>query len=73
MARFVRDLAPAEKLELYKKVKGYCLFEGIFVGAFMFTMKNVLDEQVKIVRSILDEEMAVNYMEVYKDYSYGRY
>lgn len=70
---FVRDLPKKEKLEIYKKVKGYCIFEGYFYGAFMSILKNVLDEQVKTVVAILDYDMAVNYMEVYKDYSYGRY
>ena len=67
---FVRDLAPAEKLELYKKIKGICLFEGY---NFIDTMKDTLDNKVKDVLPIVDYEMGFSPMEVYKDYSYGRY
>ena len=71
MVKFICDLSPAEKLEIYKQVKGYCLWEGI-MDTFSDTMWNVLDSKVKDVLPIVDYEMAVDYMEVYKDYSYGR-
>ena len=70
MVKFVRDLSPAEKLEIYKKVKGLCIWNGFYT---MPTMKEVLDNKVKDVLPLVDCEMAVDYMEVYKDYSYGRY
>ena len=69
---FMNDLSPAEKLEIYKQVKGLCLWEGI-MDTFVDTMWNVLDSKVKDVLPIIDYEMGVTYMEVYKDYSYGRY
>lgn len=72
MVRFVCDLSPAEKLEIYKQVKGLCLWESI-IDNFANTMLDVLDSKVKDVLPIVDYEMAVDYMEVYKDYSYGRY
>ena len=67
---FVRDLAPAEKLELYKRMKGYSIFNGVTTA---YATSGVWDQKIKDVKAILDEEMAVDYMEVYKDYSYGRY
>lgn len=71
---FVSDLPKKEKLEIYKMVKGCCLLEGYeLVGS----MRNMLDEKVKDVKDLLENGMIgyepVNYMEVYKDYSYGRY
>lgn len=67
---FVRQLSPAKKLEMYKKIKGWCLFENCRLTTIMHS---VLNEKVKDVENILDYDMNVNYMEVYKDYSYGRY
>ena len=69
MAQFVRDLSPAEKLTIYKKVKGFCLWEGI---AIMDTMKNVLDDKVKDVVDNLDYDI-VDHMESYKDYTHNRF
>ena len=66
---FVRMLPPAERLEVFKQVKGLCLWEGYNL---VDTMKEVLDNKVKDVLPIVDYEMSVNYLEVYKDYSYGR-
>ena len=71
MVRFVRDLAPAEKLELYKKIKGFCLFNDCTIK--YVNMTKLMDEKLKDVFAILQEEdMDVNYIEIYKDYSYGR-
>lgn len=67
---FVRDLPKNKKLEIYKKVKGFCLWEGYPVYT---TMQEVLCNKVKDILPIVDYEMSVSYMEVYKDYSYGRY
>lgn len=67
---FVSQLDEPKKLEIFKQVKGLCLWEGI---PLMQTMRDVLDSKVKDVLPIVDYEMAVDYMEVYKDYSYGRY
>lgn len=72
MVQFVCDLPKEEKFKIYKQVKGLCLWEGI-MDTFLDTMWNVLDSKVKDVLPIVDYEMAVDYMEVYKDYSYGRY
>lgn len=69
---FVCDLPKEEKLKIYKQVKGYCLWEGI-MDNFMNTLWDVLDSKIKDVLPIIDYDMAVDYMEVYKDYSYGRY
>ena len=72
MVKFVRDLAPAEKLELYKKLKGYFLFEN--AGKFNINdLLPIMDEKVKDIIDILDYEVFYNPLEVYKDYSYGRY
>ena len=67
--KFVRDLSKAEKLDIYKKVKGSCLFEGCWN---LNCMKNVLDEKVKDVLDILDYDMVIDSMAVYRDYTYGR-
>lgn len=66
---FIRMLPPEEKLEIYKQVKGLCIWEGL---PLLSTMQDVLDSKVKDVLPIIDYEMAVNYMEIYRDYSYGR-
>ena len=67
---FVRDLSKEKKLEIYKKTKGWCLDEGCWS---LNCMKNVLNEKAKDIFAILDSEMTINSMEVYKDYTYGRY
>lgn len=71
MVQFVRQLAPAEKLELYKKIKGYYLFEtGIFnINDF----RPILDEKARDVIDVVDYEMPFSPMEIYKDYVNGRY
>ena len=66
---FVSMLPAKEKLDLYKKVKGVCLFEGY---DFVQTMTETLNEKAKDVYGILDYEYP-RAMEDYKDYSYGRY
>lgn len=69
MVIYVRQLPAKEKLKLYKKIKGWCLFEGWWnVNA----VASILDEKVKDVTDILDYEMAINPMEVYKDHVNGR-
>ena len=66
---YVRDLGKERKLEIYKKVKGICIWEGL---SLMPTMKEVLNEKVKDVVPLIDYDMAMDYMSVYMDYSYGR-
>ena len=67
---YVGMLPPEEKLTIYKKVKGYFLFES---GEWNLNdFKPVLNEKLKDVLEILDYSI-INYMEIYKDYSYGRY
>ena len=69
---FVRDLPKDEKLELYKQLKGYFLFENN--GKFdVNDLRPVLDEKAKDVRNILFFEIFIDTMEWYKIYSYGRY
>ena len=69
---FISDLPKDEKLELYKQLKGYFLFENS--GKFDINeLLPILDEKVKDVIDILDYEVFYNPLEVYKDYSYGRY
>jgi len=71
MVMFVRQATPAKKLELYKKFKGYYLFE---TGTFdVNELKPILDEKIQDVENVLDYELIVNPMEVYKDYVNGRY
>ena len=78
MAIFVRDLPKEEKYKLYKYVKGFCLWDDTNLSKFILTMSGLLDEKVQDV-NIDDIEWDlynygyVNYLEVYKDYSYGRY
>lgn len=72
MVLFVSDLAPAKKLELYKKLKGYFLHEN--GGTFDINeIAPIMCEKVKDVMDILDYEIFYNPMEIYKEYSYGRY
>ena len=66
---FVRDLSKEKKLDIYKKVKGWCLFEGCWS---LNCMKNVLDEKAKDVMDILDYNMVVDAMEYYRERTYGR-
>ena len=66
---FVRLASPQRRLEIYKKVKGYCALEGI---SFVQTMQAVLDEKVADVENILDYDMAVNYMDMYMAVSHGK-
>ena len=74
---FVRDLPKEEKYKLYKYVKGFFLFEEGSLQHFAGTLSEMLDEKAKDV-NIDDMEWDlynygyVNYLEVYKDYSYGR-
>lgn len=65
----VRDLSKAEKLEIYKKTKGWCLNDGCWS---LKCMKNIMDAKAEDVMDILDYEMCINPMERYKDFSYGR-
>lgn len=70
MVQYVRQLAPAEKLELYKQIKGWSLFEGSWnVNAF----KNVLDEKVKDVRDVLLYDVYIDCNYWYQHYVNGRY
>lgn len=69
---YVRMLPADRKLELYKKLKGYFLFENS--GQFNINdLLPIMDEKVKDVIDILDYEVFYNPLEIYKDYSYGRY
>ena len=69
---FVSDLPKVKKLELYKKLKGYFLFENS--GKFDINeLLPIMDEKVKDIIDVLDYEVIYNPLEVYKDYSYGRY
>jgi len=73
---YVRDLSKNEKLELYKQIKGFCLWEGSAKKDCLVhvNMGKIMDEKVKdIIDVIINYDMAIDYMEVYKDYSYGRY
>lgn len=67
---FVRDLPKDEKLELYKQIKGWCLFEGCWS---LKCMKNIMDEKAKDIRNILFYDVYIDCMEWYRRYSYGRY
>lgn len=69
MVKYVRQLSPAEKLDIYKKVKGTCLYEGCWSLNCMITIMN---EKAKDILDVLDCNMGYNCMEIYKDYSYGR-
>lgn len=75
---FVRDLPKKEKYKLYKYVKGFFLFEYGNLNKFAGTLSEMLNEKAQDV-NIDDLEWDlynygyVNYLEVYKDYSYGRY
>ena len=66
---FVSMLPMDKKLEIYKWVKGYCLWES---QNLVDTMEVVMDEKLKDVEDVLFYD-PINYLEVYKDYSYGRY
>lgn len=69
---FISDLPKDEKLELYKQLKGYFLFENS--GKFDINeLLPILDEKVKDVRNILFYEVYIDTMDWYKRYSYGRY
>lgn len=67
---FVRQLPKATKLELYKQIKGLCLWEGLPIAE---TISEALDNKARDVLPLVDYDMCINYMEVYKDYSYGRF
>ena len=72
MAKYFRQLAPADQLRLFKKVKGYYLFEGGVEGWNVNYFKPILDEKAVDVHDALDYDF-VNYEEVYKDYVNRRY
>ena len=78
MVQFVRDLPKEDKYKLYKYIKGFFLFEEGSLNKFTGTLSEMLNEKVQDV-NIDDLEWDlynygyVNYLEVYKDYSYGRY
>ena len=66
---YVSQLSKAEKLELYKKIKGWCAFEGCWN---LNVMKNILDEKVKDIMNILEYDVYIDCMEYYNDYVNGR-
>ena len=66
---FVCQLSKNEMFDLYKSIKGYCLWHGQNI---MKTMQSAMNEKVRDVHNILFWD-AINYMEVYRDYTYGRY
>lgn len=70
MVQFVCDLPKNEKFKIYKQVKGLCLWHGC---NFVETMQEVLNNKCKDVLPLIDYCMEVDYMDVYKEYSYGRY
>ena len=66
---YVRDLPRKDKLELYKKIKGWCLFEGCWN---LNCMKNIMDEKAKDIASTLEYDVYIDCMEYYNDYVNGR-
>lgn len=72
MIVFVFQLPAKEKLELYKKFKGYCFSEGGTAAWNVNEFKPILDEKAKDVYGVLDYELYINPLEVYKDYVNGR-
>ncbi len=66
---FVRLASPQRRLEIYKKVKGYCAWEGI---PFAETMQAVLDEKVSDIEDIIDYDMVNDFMDEYRIVSYGK-
>lgn len=69
---FISDLPKSEKLELYKQLKGYFLFENN--GRFDINeLLPIMDEKVKDIRNILFYDVYIDTTEWYKRYSYGRY
>ena len=60
---YVRQLPKDKKLDLFKRVKGYCLWEG---ADLMYVMKGILDEKIKDVEAALAEEY-FDCMTMYKD------
>ena len=79
MVQFVRDLPKEDRYKLYKYVKGFCLWDDTNLSKFALTMSGLLDEKAKDVDiDSLEWDLVgfgeyVNFLEVYKDYSYGRY
>ena len=71
MVTYVRQLAPAEKLELYKQFKGYYLFE---TGKFNVNdLRPILDEKAKDVWDVLFFEVLIDCNYWYQHYVNGRY
>lgn len=67
---FISDLPKADKLELYKQLKGYFLFENN--GKFDINdLSPIMDEKVKDIRNILFFEISIDCMEWYRIYTYG--
>lgn len=66
---YVRMLPADKKLRIYKMVKGFCLWEGI---PFIPTMQEILNSKAKDIVGLLYLD-SVNYLDIYKEYSYGRY
>lgn len=67
--KFVRSVCKKRRLEIYKKVKGFCFHEGI---PFAETMQNVLNEKAKDIEDILDYDMVNDYMDEYRICSYRK-
>jgi len=68
---FVRQLAPAQKLELFKRIKGYYFFEGGASGWNTSYFKPILDEKAIDVYNALDYD-PIDYFEYYSMYTNGR-
>ena len=62
---FVRNLPNKQKLEIYKKTKGWCLSEGYWN---INCMKDIMNEKAKDVFDVIDYELFINPMECYKQY-----
>lgn len=60
---YVSQLPKDKKLDLFKRVKGYCLWEG---ADLMYVMKGVLDEKIKDVEAVLEEQY-YDCMSMYED------
>ena len=68
---FVCQMPLKDKLTLYKKFKGYYLFETGTWNVNEF--KPILDEKVKDVIDVLDYEITINPLVVYNEYVNGVY
>ena len=78
---YVRQLPKNDLFRLYKYIKGFILYDkaGKLGTDFCFTMSAILDEKAKDINiddlawDICEPGYLVNFEEVYRDYSYGRY